>query len=104
MKTWGPVPMARDLVVVDGTKMNSDLPDRNARSNEADDASGHYQTAGYAIASMGIIALLLYTVTTQIFPQDLGFISHRGILFFSVLFVVVGGMMVRSAEQGNDDA
>lgn len=68
------------------------------------DAGGHYRSSGYAIASMGIIAVILSVVTTQIYPQDFGFISHRGILFFSALFVVVGGMMVRTAAQIDDDA
>lgn len=77
--------------------MNNDHP-------EHDDASGHYRTSGYAIAGMGIIAVIFSTVTTRIFPQEFGFISHRGILFFSVLFVVVGGMMVRTADQIHEDA
>lgn len=68
------------------------------------DVGGHYRTSGYAIAGMGIIAVIFSVVTTQIFPQEFGFISHRGILFFSALFVVVGGMMVRTASQFDDDA
>ena len=71
---------------------------------EHDDADGHYRTSGYAIVSMGVIAVSFSAVTTWIFPQEFGFISHRGILFFSVLFVVVGGMMVRAAAQSHGDA
>ena len=75
----------------------------NHEHPEHDDVSGHYRTAGYAIASMGVIALIFSTVTTRIFPQDFGFISHQGILFFSVLFVIVGGMMVRTADRLHDE-
>ena len=70
---------------------------------EPDDASGHYQTAGYAIAGLGVIVVIFATLTSKTFPQDFGFITQRGMLFFSALFIVVGGLMVRSADNPSDD-
>ncbi len=71
----------------------------NPHSQSPDDASGHYESAGYAIAGLGVIVVIFASLTSKTFPQDLGFITQRGMLFFSALFIVVGGLMVRSAKK-----
>ena len=71
-------------------------------ADQHEDPGGHYQTAGYAIAGLGGIGVVVAAITTFLIPQDLGFIDHRSMVSICALFALIGGVMVWAGRPRDD--